>query len=326
VRYAKLCLAYIYSPDYGDGALEVPLLCLYWYENSDTPSTVIVLDSTVVLTVEKEYLSISTEERILETLTQLQDLHYDANTEELLINNHFTATSHSLATHPGNQSELSSVISKSAALGHKKYFFEVRHAGSKENFTLPITRSFATLTTRSRDEWVFRISETLLTYNKAKQQRRKSQLRVVEHILRSQQKFPACIVDQAWRTLGVNENSVSSQERMYNKVEVANAKMDTTKKLQLSVIDPVGSAVNGAYGNKDNSIRVGELRTTFPLHEARTPSIPNSSTLSVSQLDQGDKNKLLILSTLRPPILPIKVRPSSPCSVDFGIVITHIDD
>ena len=55
------------------------------------------------------------------------------------------------------------------------YRFEVRHATTQENVTLPtITRTFAA-PRRERDAWVYAISQALLTYGKAKQKARKEQ-------------------------------------------------------------------------------------------------------------------------------------------------------
>eukprot|EP00522_Entomoneis_paludosa_P018081 CAMPEP_0172444536 /NCGR_PEP_ID=MMETSP1065-20121228/4560_1 /TAXON_ID=265537 /ORGANISM="Amphiprora paludosa, Strain CCMP125" /LENGTH=383 /DNA_ID=CAMNT_0013195107 /DNA_START=94 /DNA_END=1245 /DNA_ORIENTATION=+ len=54
--------------------------------------------------------------------------------------------------------------------------FEVRHASTKENATLSMTRTFAAPQT-ARDAWVYAISQALLVYAKAKDQARKKELR-----------------------------------------------------------------------------------------------------------------------------------------------------
>lgn len=51
--------------------------------------------------------------------------------------------------------------------------FEIRHASSKENVTIPITRTF-TAPAKSRDDWVYAISKALLNYEKQKDRSRKS--------------------------------------------------------------------------------------------------------------------------------------------------------
>jgi hypothetical protein len=53
------------------------------------------------------------------------------------------------------------------------YRFEIRHASTRENVTIPVTRTFAA-SQQSRDAWVYAISEALLNYEKEKARTRKS--------------------------------------------------------------------------------------------------------------------------------------------------------
>jgi hypothetical protein len=50
--------------------------------------------------------------------------------------------------------------------------FEIRHASTRENVTIPVTRTFAA-SQQSRDAWVYAISEALLNYEKEKARARK---------------------------------------------------------------------------------------------------------------------------------------------------------
>jgi hypothetical protein len=50
--------------------------------------------------------------------------------------------------------------------------FEIRHASTRENVTIPVTRTFAA-SQKSRDAWVYAISEALLNYEKQKARTRK---------------------------------------------------------------------------------------------------------------------------------------------------------
>jgi hypothetical protein len=50
--------------------------------------------------------------------------------------------------------------------------FEIRHASTRENSTIPVTRTFA-VSQQSRDAWVYAISEALLNYEKEKARARK---------------------------------------------------------------------------------------------------------------------------------------------------------
>jgi len=103
-RWTRLALGRVEG--YGD--LDVPLLCISWFPTSQSISTVIVLDSAVVLSLdlpEKEY----------------------------------------------------------------RYRFEIIHAASKENSSLPVTRTFSAPSLKARDAWNFAISEALLIYSKSKQ-------------------------------------------------------------------------------------------------------------------------------------------------------------
>jgi hypothetical protein len=50
--------------------------------------------------------------------------------------------------------------------------FEIRHASTRENVTIPVTRTFAA-SQQSRDAWVYAISEALLNYEKEKARTRK---------------------------------------------------------------------------------------------------------------------------------------------------------
>lgn len=93
---------------YGDVSVPVPMLCVSWYPNSTSNSTVIVLDSTVVLAV---------------------DLPHKDQTQ---------------------------------------YRFEIRHASSRENASLPVTRTFTAESRKARDTWVYEISQALLSYEKEK--------------------------------------------------------------------------------------------------------------------------------------------------------------
>jgi PH domain len=109
-RWARLALGHIEG--YGDVA--VPLLCISWYPSSSINSTVIVLDSTVVMAVDLP------------------------NKEK------------------GNSNR-----------------FEIRHASSRLNSSLPVTRTFSAPSRKARDAWVYAISEALLTYEKEKAEARK---------------------------------------------------------------------------------------------------------------------------------------------------------
>jgi hypothetical protein len=86
--------------------VQVPLLCISWYANSTSSSTVIVLDSTVVLAVD------------------VAD-----------------------SSHP--------------------FRLEIRHAATRENRSLPDTRTFAAPNAKVRDAWVYNISQSLLNYEKS---------------------------------------------------------------------------------------------------------------------------------------------------------------
>jgi hypothetical protein len=57
---------------------------------------------------------------------------------------------------------------------HNTYRFEIRHAGSKENSTISVTRTFAASSRKARNSWVFAISEALLAYEKEKARKRKA--------------------------------------------------------------------------------------------------------------------------------------------------------
>lgn len=111
-RWARLALGHVE----GYGHVAVPLLCIAWYPSSTVSSTVIVLDSTVVLSV-------------------------DAVNKE------------------------------------NPYRFEIRHASSRENSSLPYTRTFSAPTNKARDAWVYAMSQALLTYEKeiAKARTRRAQ-------------------------------------------------------------------------------------------------------------------------------------------------------
>jgi PH domain len=102
-RWARLGVGYI--DGYGD--VEVPLLGISWFQTSATNSTVIVLDSTVVLAVDLP--------------------HKD-----------------------------------------KPHRFEIRHASSRMNSSLPVTRTFTAASRKARDAWVYAISQALLSYEKEK--------------------------------------------------------------------------------------------------------------------------------------------------------------
>lgn len=104
-RWARLVNAKVESY-----ACDVPLLLIYWHPSAPYPSTVLMLDSTVVIPVD-----IDDEER------------------------------------------------------WNAYRFEIRHATTRENATIPVTRTF-TAPKKARDEWVFAISDALLAYEKEKAQ------------------------------------------------------------------------------------------------------------------------------------------------------------
>jgi len=107
-RWARLALGRVE----GYGTMDVPLLCISWFPSSTSISTVIVLDSTVVMALD-----------VPET--------------------------------------------------EKRFRFEIRHASSRENASLPVTRTFTAPSRKARDAWVFAMSEALLTYEKEKAKRRK---------------------------------------------------------------------------------------------------------------------------------------------------------
>jgi PH domain len=102
-RWARLAVGIID----GYGNVEVPMLGISWYPTSANNSTVIVLDSTVVLAV---------------------DL-------------------------PNKD---------------KAHRFEIRHASSRLNSSLPVTRTFTAASRKARDAWVYAISQALLSYEKEK--------------------------------------------------------------------------------------------------------------------------------------------------------------
>lgn len=106
-RWTRLVLATLDGED-----IDVPLLLVYWYHASESPSTVIALDSTVILSLDLE--------------------------------------------------------GKDQWSTHR---FEIRHATSKENNTLPVTRVFAA-SKKCRDAWVYVISQALLEYEKQKAKHR----------------------------------------------------------------------------------------------------------------------------------------------------------
>ena len=107
-RWSRLALGRVE----GYGTMDVPLLCISWFPSSTWISTVIVLDSTVVMALD-----------VPET--------------------------------------------------EKRFRFEIRHASSKENASLPVTRTFTAPSRKARDAWVFAMSEALLTYEKEKAKTRK---------------------------------------------------------------------------------------------------------------------------------------------------------
>jgi hypothetical protein len=309
VRYAKLCLAYVYNEDYGDGVLEVPLLCLYWYERSSTPCTIVVLDTAVALSVKQEDVHVSKAELNKEIMAKLNN---SLNSEEKYGRNLLPPST----TTPLSKSNVPSVTSD-------KYFFELRHATSKQNSTLPMTRSFATLSTNSRDEWVYRISEALLTYNKAKQVRRKIQLNAATYVLRSPQRFPSCVVAQAMTTVG-GSNTLPSQEGKTRiedityKISPTNA---STKKVQLSTIDPLDSVLNSSCGK--SGVRSSGSHN-YQMQEVMPISISNATTSSlvpISKLATGTNRNTSLDASVRPPTLPIRFRPSSPTRPEMELTI-----
>lgn len=100
-RWARLITAKV------DGySCEVPLMQIYWHSSAPIPSTVILLESTVVLAV-------------------------DLNDKDQW----------------------------------DSFQFEIRHAATKENPTISVTRTF-TAPKLSRDTWVYMISEALLSFEK----------------------------------------------------------------------------------------------------------------------------------------------------------------
>ncbi|KAL7569993.1 hypothetical protein ACA910_017041 [Epithemia clementina (nom. ined.)] len=65
------------------------------------------------------------------------------------------------------------------------YRFEVRHATTQENVTLPTTTRTFAAPPRERDAWVYAISQALLTYAKAKERARKLQEYMVKTTITS---------------------------------------------------------------------------------------------------------------------------------------------
>ena len=118
-RWTRLVLAKVDGYD-----IETPLLLIYWYPSSVQASTVIVLDSTVVLAVDLE--------------------------------------------------------DKKRWNSHR---FEIRHATTRENTTLPVTRTFSA-PKQGRDAWVYAISQALLMHEKQKAKARKSQPSVCDSSFR----------------------------------------------------------------------------------------------------------------------------------------------
>lgn len=152
MRYARLCLGRMLSRDEDDDdddIIEMPLFCIYWYPHSMQPTTVIVLDSTVVMAVDHHHHHYSTQPH-----NTAQQRHHDAAVEDV------------------------------------QFLFEIRHATTKENSTLSTHRIFATgPPIRTRDDWVYHISEALLSYNKekaAQTERKKRRRRRLEITLMDQ--------------------------------------------------------------------------------------------------------------------------------------------
>mmetsp|Transcript_14521 Transcript_14521/g.22721 ORF Transcript_14521/g.22721 Transcript_14521/m.22721 type:complete len:437 (-) Transcript_14521:345-1655(-) len=104
LRYAKLALAQVSGYE-----VEVPILMIYWFRSSEKPSTVILLDSTVVVPVDLEDAS-----------------EWNA------------------------------------------FCFNIIHVRSENKEQT--TRVFTVPSKKARDEWVYSINETLLTFEKAKVQ------------------------------------------------------------------------------------------------------------------------------------------------------------
>jgi hypothetical protein len=114
-RWTRLCLARVDGWD-----ANVPLLCVSWYQNSRVCSTVIILDGTVVLGLNKQQPEGSKKNHV-------------------------------------------------ARLQWNNSRFEIRHAATKDNFSLPtLTRVFTAPSRKARDAWVYAISQALLTYEKEK--------------------------------------------------------------------------------------------------------------------------------------------------------------
>lgn len=140
-RWARLAMGHID----GYGSVPVPLLCTSWHPSSAVHSTVIVLDSTVVMAVDKP------------------------------------------STDKWNT--------------HR---FEIRHASSRLNSSLPVTRTFTALSNKGRDAWVYAISQALLSYEKEKAIARKLCSTAIYRPQstrcpsKSRSKYPTRAFDEIW--------------------------------------------------------------------------------------------------------------------------------
>lgn len=137
-RWARLVLARLE----GYGHVDVPLLCVSWYQKSAANSTVIVLDGTVVIASDKN--------------------------------------------------------EKEARKWHHNRF-EIRHAITKENSSLPLTRVFTAPSRKARDAWVYAISQALLSYEKEKAAAGKLQ-KAFSHIHLKPVEHAASERDESWKT------------------------------------------------------------------------------------------------------------------------------
>jgi hypothetical protein len=108
----------------------VPLLCVAWHHDSQVCSNVILLDGTVVLALDQPQQQ------------QPQGGDHKSHNKKV--------TTTRLQWHNTNR-------------------FEIRHAATKDNASLPtLSRIFTAPSRKARDAWVYAISQALLTYEKEK--------------------------------------------------------------------------------------------------------------------------------------------------------------
>jgi len=129
-RYAKLALSSVV----GYETTNVPLLLIYWYQHSKTPSTIIVLDSTVVVPLDKP-------DKENWNAYCLEIIHTTSSVET-------TTTLLSSANNSGSPQKQQ----QQQKLAKPKRITRVMTAGTRE----------------ARNAWVFNINQTMIQYEKEK--------------------------------------------------------------------------------------------------------------------------------------------------------------